>query len=192
MKKERHVCARRRVGEPAVLEGEAYPFLPARPSLSRQALSRVRTLRCARRRRSRLKFCARARNGERPVSSERRETKAGGHFQHPVYPGKSSNDTPHRIITPITKNTSKNTSAVGIIPLKLLTCVTSLVVWPETIGRPLYATHAVHGRPVEYSPLGPVAETIADRSSSKSRSSALLISGGSAIVHCSLLCLFIL
>ena len=31
MKKERQACARRRVGEPAVLEGEAYSFSPTHP-----------------------------------------------------------------------------------------------------------------------------------------------------------------
>ena len=35
---ERHVCGRRRGGEPAVPEGESYTFHPPAPSLPRQAL----------------------------------------------------------------------------------------------------------------------------------------------------------
>ena len=81
---ERHVCGRRRGGEPAVPEGESYTFHPPAPSLPRQALFPWPYVEVREATKKSPQVCARARDGERPVSSERRENKAGGLFQHPA------------------------------------------------------------------------------------------------------------
>ena len=76
--------ARRRGGETAVPEGESYTFHPPAPSLPRQALFPWPYVEVREATKKSPQVCARARDGERPVSSERRENKAGGLFQHPA------------------------------------------------------------------------------------------------------------